>query len=481
MKLVSKTPSGFNFPRAFFVASDAGQAEQFPAASSGQCASAKTAVTAGSRSLRGLYSVKIAVAATAAYTQPVAPPTPVQASRLVRWWPFCCALAPVPLRSSSASFPLYLSPLAPSRRWPTPKRPDWRNTQSPPLPPTNPSPAGFPVRCRVRPAAAATAAAAAAPCRTSGRSRPEVPSHLNSHAFCDTPPPFLSSPLVFQPEVPTPCALRGAPPRGGRVVSRAQVAKWRRGDGNRLPISAQPSGVVYVCARVCQKERELRETRRERAQREEFLLRSLLLPLTGALEQGLSSRPTSPSPRAEQRLSHLGAAGWGRRLQRLQPAWKMVTPAGELALIGLGILLAVCQALENTTSALNGPPMAAAVVSHFHDCPDSHSQFCFHGTCRFLVEEEKPACKCHSGYVGARCEHADLLAVVAANQKKQTITALVVVSIVALVVLIGICVLIHCCRIRRPCEWCRGFVCQHEKPSDLLKGGTTCCRSETVV
>ncbi|KAM9068209.1 protransforming growth factor alpha isoform 2-T2 [Sarcophilus harrisii] len=238
-----------------------------------------------------------------------------------------------------------------------------------------------------------------------------------------------------------------------------------------------------MCVRVCVRRSESSERHEgERAQREEFLLRSLLLPLTGALEQGLSSRPTSPSsPRTEQRLSHLGAAGWGRRLQRLQPAWKMVTPAGELALIGIGILLAVCQALENTTSALNGPPMAAAVVSHFHDCPDSHSQFCFHGTCRFLVEEEKPACKCHSGYVGARCEHADLLAVVAANQKKQTITALVVVSIVALVVLIGICVLIHCCRIRRPCEWCRGFVCQHEKPSDLLKGGTTCCRSETVV
>lgn len=38
------------------------------------------------------------------------------------------------------------------------------------------------------------------------------------------------------------------------------------------------------------------------------------------------------------------------------------------------------------------PPVAAAVVSHFNDCPDSHSQFCFHGTCRFLVQEDKPAC-----------------------------------------------------------------------------------------
>ncbi|KFQ46479.1 Protransforming growth factor alpha, partial [Nestor notabilis] len=69
-------------------------------------------------------------------------------------------------------------------------------------------------------------------------------------------------------------------------------------------------------------------------------------------------------------------------------------------------------------------------------------QFCFHGTCRFLVQEDKPACVCHLGYVGTRCEHADLLAVVAANQKKQTITALVVVSVVASALLIGACVLI---------------------------------------
>uniref|UniRef100_A0A2K6F098 Transforming growth factor alpha n=1 Tax=Propithecus coquereli TaxID=379532 RepID=A0A2K6F098_PROCO len=146
-----------------------------------------------------------------------------------------------------------------------------------------------------------------------------------------------------------------------------------------------------------------------------------------------------------------------------------------------GVVLTVCQALENSTSSQSDPPMAAAVVSHFNDCPDSHTQFCFHGTCRFLVQEDKPACVCHSGYVGARCEHADLLAVVAASQKKQAITALVVVSIVALAVLIIACVLIHCCQVRKHCEWCRALVCRHEKPSALLKGRTTCCHSETVV
>nr|XP_012605621.1 protransforming growth factor alpha isoform X3 [Microcebus murinus] len=160
----------------------------------------------------------------------------------------------------------------------------------------------------------------------------------------------------------------------------------------------------------------------------------------------------------------------------------MVTSAGQLVLLALGIVLAMCQALENSTSSQSAdPPMAAAVVSHFNDCPDSHTQFCFHGTCRFLVQEDKPACVCHSGYVGARCEHADLLAVVAASQKKQAITALVVVSIVALAVLIIACVLIHCCQVRKHCEWCRALVCRHEKPSALLKGRTTCCHSETVV
>nr|XP_037863004.1 protransforming growth factor alpha isoform X2 [Chlorocebus sabaeus] len=179
----------------------------------------------------------------------------------------------------------------------------------------------------------------------------------------------------------------------------------------------------------------------------------------------------------------------------------MVPSAGQLALFALGIVLAACQALENSTSLLSGgssyytdltgnpftsltvyhPPVAAAVVSHFNDCPDSHTQFCFHGTCRFLVQEDKPACVCHSGYVGARCEHADLLAVVAASQKKQAITALVVVSIVALAVLIITCVLIHCCQVRKHCEWCRALICRHEKPSALLKGRSACCHSETVV
>uniref|UniRef100_A0A6I8P136 Transforming growth factor alpha n=1 Tax=Ornithorhynchus anatinus TaxID=9258 RepID=A0A6I8P136_ORNAN len=160
----------------------------------------------------------------------------------------------------------------------------------------------------------------------------------------------------------------------------------------------------------------------------------------------------------------------------------MVPSAGELAWIGLGILLAACQALENTTSALSGAPVPAAVRSHFNECPDSHSQFCFHGTCRFLVEENKPACKCHLGFMGERCEHADLLAVVAATQKKQTITALLVVSVLASVTLAAACVLIQsvsssvcvcvcvCC-----CHRPRRHVCADDTVSGRVCG---CCHGQ---
>ncbi|XP_053320086.1 protransforming growth factor alpha [Spea bombifrons] len=159
----------------------------------------------------------------------------------------------------------------------------------------------------------------------------------------------------------------------------------------------------------------------------------------------------------------------------------LLSPARDTMLLILGFLFAACNALENTTSSQNDPPVAAAVVSHFNDCPDSHTHFCFHGTCRFLVQEDTPACICHPGFMGSRCEYADFLAVVSANQKKQTITALVVVSVVATVVLIITCVLIHCCRLRKRCEWCRAFFCRHEKSGGFLNSGTSCCKTETVV
>uniref|UniRef100_A0A665VI99 Transforming growth factor, alpha n=1 Tax=Echeneis naucrates TaxID=173247 RepID=A0A665VI99_ECHNA len=74
--------------------------------------------------------------------------------------------------------------------------------------------------------------------------------------------------------------------------------------------------------------------------------------------------------------------------------------------------------------------VAAAVRSHFDDCPDSHRHFCFHGTCRFLILEETPACVCHPGFVGMRCEYADLLAVVATNHRQQTVATVLVLCVI---------------------------------------------------
>ncbi|XP_040890413.1 protransforming growth factor alpha isoform X2 [Toxotes jaculatrix] len=98
--------------------------------------------------------------------------------------------------------------------------------------------------------------------------------------------------------------------------------------------------------------------------------------------------------------------------------------------------------------------VAAAVRSHFDDCPDSHRHFCFHGTCRFLILEETPACVCHPGFVGMRCEHADLLAVVATNHRQQTVATVLVLCVIGCVLIMVMCTLLHCwwrqdCRRRR--------------------------------
>nr|XP_046239543.1 protransforming growth factor alpha isoform X2 [Scatophagus argus] len=137
--------------------------------------------------------------------------------------------------------------------------------------------------------------------------------------------------------------------------------------------------------------------------------------------------------------------------------------------------------ITTTTSATttNIPPVkkfvAAAVRFHFDDCPDSHRHFCFHGTCRFLILEETPACVCHPGFVGVRCEHADLLAVVATNHRQQTVATVLVLCVIGCVLIMVLCTLLHCwwrqdCRRRRHAH--------HYVPQ---KHGASCYPSESVV
>ncbi|XP_042563821.1 protransforming growth factor alpha [Clupea harengus] len=125
--------------------------------------------------------------------------------------------------------------------------------------------------------------------------------------------------------------------------------------------------------------------------------------------------------------------------------------------------------------------VAAAVHSHFDDCPDSHNQFCFHGTCRFLILEETAACICHQGFVGMRCEHADLLAVVATNHGQHTVATMLVLCVVGSVLLMLLFTLLNCWWRRGGCERGRLLTCFSEKPSSILKTRTSCCHSETVV
>uniref|UniRef100_A0A8C2ZP79 Transforming growth factor, alpha n=1 Tax=Cyclopterus lumpus TaxID=8103 RepID=A0A8C2ZP79_CYCLU len=111
--------------------------------------------------------------------------------------------------------------------------------------------------------------------------------------------------------------------------------------------------------------------------------------------------------------------------------------------------------------------VAVAVRSHFDDCPDSHRHFCFHGTCRFLILEETPACVCHAGFVGMRCEHADLLAVVATNHRQQTVATVLVLCVIG-------CVLIMVCWWRQDCR--RRNRAHHYIPE---KHGASCHPSES--
>ncbi|CAL1609374.1 unnamed protein product [Knipowitschia caucasica] len=143
------------------------------------------------------------------------------------------------------------------------------------------------------------------------------------------------------------------------------------------------------------------------------------------------------------------------------------------------------QTTTDVTSTTGRSPIkksvAAAVRSHFDDCPDSHRHFCFHGTCRFIILEEAPACVCNQGFVGIRCEHADLLAVVATKNSQNTVATVLVFCVISCVLIAVLVTLLHCwwrqlCRQRR-------YAHQHrtEKISSGVSYGVSYWPSESVV
>ncbi|XP_075893397.1 protransforming growth factor alpha [Nelusetta ayraudi] len=176
---------------------------------------------------------------------------------------------------------------------------------------------------------------------------------------------------------------------------------------------------------------------------------------TGGTTISTAVTPKTAIPPVKGLLSTLGAdlsspAGSGDPISRVSTIADP-TAAPDTSRSG-SAATAAANATTNTSPVKKF--VAAAVRSHFDDCPDTHRHFCFHGTCRFLVLEETPACVCHAGFVGVRCEHADLLAVVATNHRQQTVATALVMCVVGCVLVMLLCALLHCwwrqdCRRRR--------------------------------
>ncbi|XP_075073141.1 protransforming growth factor alpha-like isoform X2 [Mixophyes fleayi] len=84
----------------------------------------------------------------------------------------------------------------------------------------------------------------------------------------------------------------------------------------------------------------------------------------------------------------------------------------------------------------------------FAQCPDSYTNYCYHGTCRFLLSEWEASCICSKGYIGTRCQYVDLLQVMAGDPRSfvvvLTVTFFVVLSLIG-----SACLGIYLCRIKR--------------------------------
>ncbi|XP_064798436.1 probetacellulin [Oncorhynchus masou masou] len=79
---------------------------------------------------------------------------------------------------------------------------------------------------------------------------------------------------------------------------------------------------------------------------------------------------------------------------------------------------------------------------HFTKCPKEFRNYCIHGSCRFVKEQNTPSCRCEKGYIGSRCEYVDLAWRI--GDQRQIIIACVIAALVFLILLIiFICICAH--------------------------------------
>ncbi|KAM9451263.1 probetacellulin isoform 2-T3 [Clarias gariepinus] len=76
---------------------------------------------------------------------------------------------------------------------------------------------------------------------------------------------------------------------------------------------------------------------------------------------------------------------------------------------------------------------------HFSECPDKYINYCVHGSCRFVQEQNTPTCRCETGYIGARCEYYDMGWLVG-EQREIVIISIVSGLVIFLLIIVFICV-----------------------------------------
>lgn len=70
-------------------------------------------------------------------------------------------------------------------------------------------------------------------------------------------------------------------------------------------------------------------------------------------------------------------------------------------------------------------------------------QWCHESPSAALFHPDFLCCRCHPGFIGMRCEHADLLAVVATNHRQQTIATMLVLCVIGCVLIMVLCTVLQ--------------------------------------
>ncbi|XP_053505443.1 probetacellulin isoform X1 [Ictalurus furcatus] len=78
----------------------------------------------------------------------------------------------------------------------------------------------------------------------------------------------------------------------------------------------------------------------------------------------------------------------------------------------------------------------------FSECPDKYTHFCIHGTCHFVQLDNRPICKCESGYFGARCEYLYFDWLVG-EQREIVIISIISGLVILLLIIVFICICAH--------------------------------------